>query len=354
MTITLAFPHHLCLHLVFRTQPLPINHHRPLPTMYALDGSEVSLHAYLPRSPQWKSTPSRDVINRRMLDDVRRHSVRVRHALMVSDHDAWSAAALDFVYTVIRLAEWEHAWAAEDGAVDYGQAVPRLNKIRDEWMGRASTKGSASAQQEGASTSRPRGSSPRAALAAQQGQHYYASSQYDNDAAPPWVAPKRTDMRLSDTRPSNTGVPGEAKKTERSAPATPPSPPQSPLIHRPTLDASPSRTPSAGPSAPANAGEGKRRRGRHSRRSSRAEESPQDTAALMNAVRDLTSRLRAPSVSTRSARSSGRPPMTDTLQDLSRVLNQLNNVSHATRTRVSSGKEPTAKRRHGRTASKQQ
>ncbi|TRM57893.1 hypothetical protein BD626DRAFT_513233 [Schizophyllum amplum] len=321
--------------------------------MYALDGSEVSLHAYLPRSPQWKSTPSRDVINRRMLDDVRRHSVRVRHALMASDHDAWSAAALDFVYTVIRLAEWEHAWAAEDGAVDYGQAVPRLNKIRDEWMGRASTKGSASAQQEGASTSRPRGSSPRAALAAQQGQHYYASSQYDNDAAPPWVAPKRTDMRLSDTRPSNTGVPGEAKKTERSAPATPPSPPQSPLIHRPTLDASPSRAPSAGPppllmlakasgtwppftSLIASGGV------------------PQDTAALMNAVRDLTSRLRAPSVSTRSARSSGRPPMTDTLQDLSRVLNQLNNVSHATRTRVSSGKEPTAKRRHGRTASKQQ
>ncbi|KAL1738443.1 hypothetical protein HDZ31DRAFT_24579, partial [Schizophyllum fasciatum] len=198
--------------------------------MYALDGADVSLHTYLPRSPQWKSSPPRDSINRRILDDIRRHSIRVRRALIAGDYDAWHGTAKEFVYTIIRLAEWEHAWAAEDGAVDYGQAVPRLGRIRDEWMGRVSarTYEDAHAQLGGSasdgSASEPEPQSPRTAAVAQGKARHGSHSRWpaDGDAGTPWVASTRHTPRSSDARPTTAQARGAAG-TEHSPAFTPPS-----------------------------------------------------------------------------------------------------------------------------------
>ncbi|KAL1663444.1 hypothetical protein GGF50DRAFT_56873 [Schizophyllum commune] len=320
--------------------------------MYALDGSDVSLHAYLPRSPQWKSTPSRDSINRRMLDDIRRHSVRVRRALLAADYDAWSAAAKELVYTVLRLAEWEHAWAAEDDSVDYAQAVARLTRIREEWMSRVSAKNFADAHTRlgggnEASDADAESHRARSPVAQEQRQRHASHSRWpahDDNTGTPWVEPRRHEPRNSDPRTTTGGVQERPGAEQAPASFTPPSPPH------PARSAS-TASPGSSSATPTDTGADKstRRRGGHARRSSQAAGAPgdtsQDAVALMNVVRDLTERLRSPSVSSRS--SSGGPPLSNTLLDLSRVLNQLNDVS------AHQGRHKRSRKRHDRAASQQ-
>ncbi|KAL1758209.1 hypothetical protein FB107DRAFT_207774 [Schizophyllum commune] len=321
--------------------------------MYALDRSDVSLHAYLPRSPQWKSNPSRDSINRRMLDDIRRHSVRVRRALLAADYDAWSSAAKELVYTVLRLAEWENAWAAEDGVVDYSQAVARLTRIREEWMSRVSAKSFADANTQlgrGSEASDADAESHRARspVAQEQRQRHASHSRWpahDDDAGTPWVEPRRHEPRDSDPRTTTGGVQGGMGTEQPAASFTPPSPPRS-------ARSASTASPGSSSATPTDTGVDRstRRRGRHARRSSQPAgapgESSQDAVALMNVVRDLTERLRSPS-SVSSRASSDGPPLSNTLQDLSRVLNQLNDVS------AHQGRPKRSRKRHDRAASQQ-
>ena len=171
----------------------------------------------------------------------------------------------------------------------------------------------------------------------------------DDDAGTPWVEPRRHEPRNSDPRTTTGGVQGEMGTEQARASFTPPSPPHSARSASTTSPGSSSATPTD-----TGVDRSTRRRGRHARRSSQAAgdsskasgESSQDAVALMNVVRDLTERLRSPSsVSSRS--SSGGPPLSNTLQDLSRVLNQLNDVS------AHQGRPKRSRKRHDRAASQQ-
>ncbi|KAL1697706.1 hypothetical protein EV121DRAFT_298138 [Schizophyllum commune] len=59
-----------------------------------------------------------------------------------SDYDFWSppSRSKELVGIILHLSHWEHAWAAEDGAVDCMQAVGCLARICEEWMNWVSTK----------------------------------------------------------------------------------------------------------------------------------------------------------------------------------------------------------------------